>query len=451
MSYTEQNYLDFKKNILDVHSPTMCAAKWMDATIWLYSGLTASCHHPPNHAISQEEIAINPAALHNTQIKKNVRLQMQKGERPSECEYCWKIEDLSSTSISDRVYHSLGSSYADVEKFKNQDYKTNYNPKRLELAFDRTCQFACAYCNPSYSSSWVKDIQTNGPYVNLKTDRSAHYESTHANSDPFFGQQSNPYIEAFWKWWPELKGSLRRLRITGGEPLLSPHFWNLIDRIKADGVGHIRMAVNTNLGSSETVVNKLIEATHFFEAFEIYTSCEAFGQSAEYIRDGLNFDLWKKNFLNLKKNGRLQRMTIMMTINGLCLFSITDFLDLMMTWKKEFGARFPVISLNIVRWPTFHSPLVLPQHLKDKVVVKLKKWLVENEINPLLNSYEKGHCLRLIQYLEAHQEATAGAASREELEKDLKRFMIQYDQRRQKNFRSVFDEDVVKWIDSIEE
>ena len=76
---------------------------------------------------------------------------------------------------------------------------------------------------------------------------------------------------------------------------------------------------------------------------------------------------------------------------------------------------------------------------------------VENEINPLLNSYEKGHCLRLIQYLEAHQEATAGAASREELEKDLKRFMIQYDQRRQKNFRSVFDEDVVKWLDSIEE
>lgn len=442
-------FLDFKKNVLNANTPSICAAKWMDATIWLYSGLTASCHHPPSHKISETEIKDNPSALHNTSQKKQVRLQMQKGERPSECEYCWKIEDLSVDAISDRVFHSLDSDFEHIKSLKESNYLQNFNPKRLEIAFDRNCQFACSYCNPSYSTTWVKDIQQNGPYKGLLTDKRQHYESTHAGSDPYYEANTNPYIEAFWKWWPELKKSLKQLRITGGEPLMSGHFWKFLELLKQETDSTLNLAVNSNLGSRPELIQKLIEASHQLNNLEIYTSNEAFGSQAEYIRDGLNYELWKTNFVNLKRHGNIKRIHVMMTINGLCLFSITKLLDQFLEWKSEFGKETPTFSLNIVRWPTFQSPLVLPEHLRQLVTTNFKKWFSKHENNPLIQSYEADHCRRLIQYLEKAEEPTHGAASRKDLEIDLKKFIVQYDRRRKKDYTKSFDFDAVNWLNSI--
>ena len=441
-------YVHFKKNVLDPLSPTICAAKWLDATIWLYSGLTASCHHPPNHAISVDEVSANPATLHNTFTKKIARQQMQNGERPAECEYCWKIEDLTQDHISDRVFHSIPFHPDEIADLKKLNYLENMNPKRIEIAFSRICQFACTYCNPSFSTTWVNDIQKYGPYLGLTTDKN-NYDHTHDNSDPYFGQATNPFLEAFWKWWPDLKKSLQQIRVTGGEPLLSPHFWRLIEYLKKDSLGYIQLAINTNLGSRPHVIEQLAEASHHFANLIVYTSCEAFGKQAEYIRDGLDFDLWKRNILSLRNNGNVKTINIMMTINNLCLFSITDLLNLILEWKAEYGRYSFTFSMNIVRWPTFHSVLVLPPDLRKKLTQQLKEWSFEKFDKKLISHFENEHIQRLIHYLENATEATTGAAPREYLEKDLKRFILQYDKRRKKNHKEVFGADLSKWIDSI--
>ena len=100
------NDLEYKKQILDPKSASFCGAKWYNATIWLGSGQTTSCHHPLPHRIDLEEIKTNPSAIHNTAQKKLERKQMQCGDRPKGCEYCWKIEDIKRDNISDRVYKS---------------------------------------------------------------------------------------------------------------------------------------------------------------------------------------------------------------------------------------------------------------------------------------------------------------------------------------------------------
>ena len=64
------NDIKFKQQILDTKSASFCAAKWYNATIWLGSGQTTSCHHPLPHAIDADEIKHTPKALHNTQRKK---------------------------------------------------------------------------------------------------------------------------------------------------------------------------------------------------------------------------------------------------------------------------------------------------------------------------------------------------------------------------------------------
>ncbi|MEQ1723012.1 MAG: twitch domain-containing radical SAM protein [Pseudobdellovibrio sp.] len=446
----KKKHLDFKNNVLDSISPTLCAAKWLDSTIWLYSGLTVSCHHPPSHKIDLNEIEANPSAIHNTREKKQARLEMQEGKRPKECEYCWKIEDLSKEHISDRVFKSLQYNSDELKKLKDTDYKQDVNLKTLEIAFDRTCNFACSYCNPSYSTRWVKDITDNGPYQNLQTDKRDHYVSTHAGSDPYFGKEINPYVEAFWKWWPELKKSLTQLRITGGEPMMSPHFWKLLEVFKADGNLNINLAVNSNLGGRDELIDKFIKESHHINHLEIYTSNESYGEQAEYIRDGLNYEKWKNNIERLLTEGNVKRMHVMMTINGLCLFSITELLDQFLAWKLRFGYTNPTISLNILRWPTFQSALALPMELRLEVVGRIKVWFEKNKNSHLLMEYEIDQLKRLIDYLERATEATDGAASQEDLAIDLKRFLLQYDKRRNKNYNLVFEERVTSWLNSIQ-
>ena len=446
---TDDRYSKFKTEVLDKISPTICAAKWLDSTIWLYSGLTTSCHHPPSHKIDLAVLESNPSAIHNTREKKLARLEMQQGRRPSECEYCWKIEDLSATHISDRVFQSVNYNLETLKNLKETDFEKNINLKTLEVAFDRTCNFACTYCNPSFSSRWAKDITENGPYTGLKTDQRNHYTHTHADSDPYGSQENNPFVESFWRWWPELKTSLRQLRITGGEPLMSPNFWKLLDFFKADGQLDINLAVNSNLGAKDELIDRLVKESHHVRHLEIFTSNEAYGAEAEYIRDGLDFEKWKMNVEKLLTTGNIKRLHLMMTINGLCLFSIDKLLDQAVRWKEKFGNLSPTLSFNLVRWPTFQSPLALPMPLRLEAAGRLKNWLERNQKTGLLIDYELQQLKRIIDYLERASEATENSAAQPELEKDLKSYLIQYDKRRNKNYNKTFEPLVTDWLNEI--
>jgi len=62
--------LEYRQTILDTKSASFCGAKWYNATIWLGSGMTTSCHHPLPHYVPVETVITNPKALHNTDTKK---------------------------------------------------------------------------------------------------------------------------------------------------------------------------------------------------------------------------------------------------------------------------------------------------------------------------------------------------------------------------------------------
>ena len=44
-----ETFLEYKRRVLDTKSSSFCGAKWYNATIWLGSGQTTSCHHPLPH------------------------------------------------------------------------------------------------------------------------------------------------------------------------------------------------------------------------------------------------------------------------------------------------------------------------------------------------------------------------------------------------------------------
>jgi len=440
--------LGYKRRVIDIKSESFCGAKWYNATIWLGSGQTTSCHHPLPHAIDKNEIATNPKAIHNTAQKKLEREQMQTGERPSGCEYCWKIEDMGRDSISDRVYKSVIYSDADLERAYRAPSGADIDLQTLEIAFDRTCQFACSYCNPAFSSTWVKDINKNGPYTSLVSDGRNHFTHSHDSSQLYKFGTVNPYVEAFHQWWEsDLHRTLKELRITGGEPLMSAETWKLIEWFKTNrGRSTTRLAINSNLGT-EVDIDRLLTSIDGVEV-DLYTSNEAIGLQAEYIRDGLVFDDWANNVERLLDSGKFRGLHVMCTINALCLDSLDSFLEMVYNWKLEYGQDSINFSLNILRFPSFQSPLVLPDDLRTQYRNNLMRFLVQHKGAGMFHEFEFNQLSRLIDYLDIVKTPHEGAVAQSILQRDFKNFYEQYDQRRGKNFRETFPV-LAEWYDKL--
>ena len=442
------NDLEFKHQVLDPMSASFCAAKWYNATIWLGSGQTTSCHHPPAHTIDLEELKTNPKALHNTVKKKIDRLNMQLGNRPKGCEYCWKIEDIDRNNISDRIYKSKIYPIEALNEAYTTPHQADVNLRTLEIAFDRTCQFACSYCNPAFSSTWVNDIKRNGPYESLVSDGRNHFTHDHASSQLYRFGETNPYVEAFFAWWEsDLHRTLQELRITGGEPLMSGETWKLLDWFKNNqGKSQTRLAINSNLGAGVDL-DRLLASIEGLEV-DIYTSQEATAQQAEYIRDGLDYSAWLENVNLLLNNKNIRAVHCMATINALCLDSLPQLLDQLLEFKQIYGRERVSYTLNILRFPSFQSPLVLPDELRTQYKDQLQNWLTANQNNPLLHEHEVNHMQRLIDYLDVVKTPHSDAFDMPKLHNDFKQFHTQYDQRRNKNFTQTFPQ-LADWYNTL--
>jgi organic radical activating enzyme len=442
------NDLEFRRQVLDTKSASFCAAKWYNATIWLGSGQTTSCHHPPAHQVDIEAVKINPKLLHNTAQKKEDRRKMIAGDRPAGCEYCWKIEDMGRDAISDRVYKSKIYPIEALDEAYNTPVEQDVDLRTLEIAFDRTCQFACSYCNPAFSSTWVKDISRNGPYTGLVSDGRNHFTHEHSSSQLYRFGETNPYVTAFFEWWEtDLHKTLQELRITGGEPLMSGEIWKLLDWFKENkGKSQTRLAINSNLGA-EVDLDRLLDSIEGLEV-DIYTSNESVGSQAEYIRDGLDWHAWVSNVNKILSSGRVRRLHIMNTINALCLDSLPEFLDLIVWFKNIYGTNKISFTLNILRFPSFQSPLVLSDELRTHYLERLNDFFVRMKESNILEEHEHNHVQRLIDYLDVVKTPHSEAFDMPKLLNDFKQFYTQYDQRRGKDFATTFPH-LVDWYNGL--
>ena len=461
----DETHREFKARMIDPVSESFCGAKWYNATIWLGHGGTTSWHHPPAHQIDLEDIKENPSAIHNSRHKKKMRQMMQEGTRPKECEYCWKIEDMGQDSdgneaVSDRVYKTVIYEDRDLQHIATLDPNADVNLKTCEVAFDRTCQLACSYCNPAFSSTWVKDIRTNGGYQGIKSDARGHFIDDAPYAEPYDAGTANPYVDAFWRWWPELSKELEEIRVTGGEPLMTPSIYKLFDWFKETdepNAKKMRLAINSNLMAKPGLLNKFIDATQHIDHFHVYTSCEAFGAQAEYIRDGLDWEIWTAQFERFATEARYEGVHMMMTVNALCLDTICQFLDWTLSMKRKYGHHVPGISVNILRFPSFQSPLTLPDNLRKMYHDELSEWLDDTRNKgerdmhgvELLQAWEQDQISRLIEYLDVVKTPHRNTAEQYLLDHDFKVFYEQYDSRRGHDFRATFPR-LVEWYDSID-
>lgn len=428
------DHLKRTKDLIDAISPSFCAAKWYNSSIWLSNGRTASCHHPEAHFIPTAELMKDPSALHNTPIKKEARKEMLEGKRPAECSYCWRVEDLKNDSIySDRVYKSMIYNPSDVFDLLDTDPNLNIDPKNLEISFDNLCNLACSYCNPEFSSTWGNDISNNGPYENMKTGGGHTFENEGQHGMPFGTKNiGNFYIKKFFEWYEKsLRKNLQELRITGGEPTRSPHFWKLVEMFNNE---KFAFAVNTNLMIDQDRLNDLAAIKKQFKKYDIYTSCEAYGNNAEFVRSGLVYNDWKSNLKKIQHIEPEITTHVMMTISALSIWTVDKFLDDIIEMRKEtaqnlnFRNAFYRMSVNILRFPSFQSVNILPKEIKDTLSQRIQNSVEKNK--EFMTDFEVNNYMRCVDYLRKVDVSYEDNDTSDDKINDFKNFVVQYSKRK---------------------
>ena len=439
------------KSKLDGVGCGFCLAKWTQVTMHLGTGMTHSCHHPSPHKIPVRELLRDPSALHNTMHKKKRRKEMLEGERPSECNYCWNVED-SSNSFSDRVFKSSEPwSINDFEKIKNLDWKSNFNPRYVEVSFGNTCNFACAYCGPQYSSKWVEEIERHGGYPTKHKFNSID-DIKARNQMPYKQTEENPYVEAFWKWWPDLFPDLHTFRITGGEPLLLKDTFKVLEYIQENHEqnSNISLAINSNLGVPDKLIDRFIDIAkdlcenNKVRELIIFTSVEATKTQAEYARFGLNYDKFWGNIDKILTALPKVTINIMATFNALSVFTYGDLIDKVFEYKKKYanGERYWVSALQLdtsyLRWPTHLSVKILEREHKELILKYAEKALYYGIKNFTEDNY--GFSNIEIQKIKRLYDYAIGESSfdTETYRKDFVKFVDEYDNRRGTDFLEAF-------------
>lgn len=345
-------------------SGCFCLAKWKQVTVHLHTGQTHSCHHPGTHTVPLKELEKNPSALHNTEHKKELRKMMLEGKRPKECQYCWNIEDLGPERVSDRHIKSHDDwARPYLDEVRKADWRENTKPSSLEVSFSNTCNFKCLYCYPHISSQWQREVQSLGPIL---LDFPYHgLDELKSRGLMPIPEEGNPYIEAFWKWLPEIYPSLHVLRVTGGEPLLSKHTLALLDYLGTHPHERLEFALNSNMGLPTAAVGrflkKLAKAKEHVRTLRLYTSVDTWGPQAEYIRTGMNLELFEKNVRLAMSEIPDLKLTFMCTFNALSVFSFRRLLETVLEMKQTYASGGGEILLDIsyLRNPEFLSVLLL--------------------------------------------------------------------------------------------
>lgn len=354
---------------------TVCDLKWNYPLFNFGRNEYRTCCRSPGNKVSEEEISelgINAFTNHPREIQQ--RLDLIQGKKINDCSHCWSLEDtgLKSPREPNRFYHfmknrgflkhigdnpelTIANELSHIDDLNHPALRST-KPQMVEISLGNTCDMKCMYCNHHYSSQWA-------------VERIKYGEILQEQYDTEFPKPSDLFQETFWQWFETVKETIHRIGIIGGEPLITPEFYPLLERLLSSveqvisfRKTKITLFFVTNLNTNEKYFSKFIEIlprlTQIFNV-EIILSQESIGKKAEYIRNGLNWSRFNSNVNHLLSLKDLNfDICFLPTINILSVSSLPDItkyiIELSLKYNRPIGIR-----QNIISDPEWQNPRLL--------------------------------------------------------------------------------------------
>jgi wyosine [tRNA(Phe)-imidazoG37] synthetase (radical SAM superfamily) len=318
---------------------------------------------------------------------KNLKEQLNNGNRINGCKFCWRQEDSGVKSMRQR---------------RNIFYegKNDKGIEHIMITFGNQCNTACRICNPSRSSLIEKQNKEIKNYI----------------KDPkLFELIDEKYI---WKktktWYSNITDDIvnriediHLLEITGGEPFINVHFDKLIDNLIDSGKPLSKIRITTNGSFEDSQIKKLEKFKNIHINFSLDGTGELF---YEYLRWPLKWDdIIKK--IDILKTYPWITCNFVIVPHNLNLLNLVDSI----IWLKqytEYNKRFKIMFswLNGVPWYNIDNS---PKWVRKQVVSQIENIKLDNlsprekeQLNELLNIIQKSNNPSHLNILKSHIEVT---------------------------------------------
>ena len=452
---TKSKFLSSAEEMKAELGPALCLAKWKQVSLHLPTGLNNSCYHPPLHAIPSELLADNPSALHNTPHKKEQRKIMLRQERPQECSYCWTQEDMGN--LSDRHYRS-GEPWA-AEAFdtvKNSTGEEDVVPSYVEVNFNHACNLSCSYCSPQFSSTWQAEVEKLGGYPTS----TIHNDPSHfiGARRPIPSREDNPYVDAFWQWWPELYPKLKHFRMTGGEPLMDKNTYKVFDYVLALPNPDLHLNVTSNFSVEPALFEKYLDyvkrlCNTQIEHFMQYVSLDSGNpEHAEYIRHGMSWGRVVNNVSQyLGEVPYRNSLTFIITMNNLSILGLREQLEWILHLRKMYSKTYQRVWFDtpLLRTPKWQSIQIMPPPY-IAILEQTADWMEQNLETPEdpFHGFKDYEVQRLRRDIDWAKEGSNLDPEYVIMQKaDFYRFFNEHDRRRNTDFLKTFPEMSEWWTE----
>jgi hypothetical protein len=174
----------------------------------------------------------------------------------------------------------------------------------------------------------------------------------------------------------------------------------------------------------------------------LYCSLDSWGKQAEYIRNGLDFDVMYKNIREYLRKGTKHSLTFIVTFNALSIPGWMDYVKNILALRQEFNTTRQLIWFDVpmLMDPNWLSLKILPtgnlEVLKESI--EFMKANLETPNNPFkgFKDYEVNKVQRLYDWASqpyTNEEALDARAN-------FHAFYTEHDRRRGTDFKSTFPE-----------
>lgn len=303
-------------------------------------------------------IPVTLEAHWNGEHMRSVRRRMIAGETLPECDVC-NSKLLNTSVYRDYFGHLFAHKLEEVYATTDASGATTMQPVSWDYRFSNLCNFKCRTCGDMLSSSWESeqrqhntinwhDRKNNWMLPQVREQISA-FQSTQIEQEFHDAVEQHRVEEVYW---------------VGGEPLMYEQHWRYMQRIVelGDG-GRVYARYNTNLSRVDfRGCNLYSDILDSIRDWQICASIDGTGATGEYIRTGLDYEQFCRNFeqgLGHQKNRRQMRLDFTLTLPGMTEVNAIQRL------AREHGVE--LLSKVIFSFdPSIVlSPLALPRHLLD--------------------------------------------------------------------------------------
>ena len=373
-----------------VSNKSFCTALWTHLHVVPSGKVLPCCNADASYTwdpvLMNQYANINDSSVQqalNSPRMREIRTAMLAGETVSECSRCYHRED---SDISGSMRHWFNTRFASdavqelVEKHTDADGTLNHTHiEYLDVRFGNICNLKCRMCGHGFSSSWHAEEKY---FKELSGETFDQPKFIHVD-----------FYEDLEKYLPHVE----EIYFAGGEPMLYPEHFQILERLISLGRTHVHLRYNTNMTTLSYKGKSVVPLwEQFTGGIGVGASIDAHGDTLEFIRTGAQ---WDKIVANMNQLVNVPQVTVWpaTTLGILNVHTLPDF------WDYAISAGWDNISyqVNFIQHPEWMNIINAPLWFREQALKIIRDYMITLEDRGLHQHI--GGFQDIINYIESSQ------------------------------------------------